>query len=347
MSYADHWWTGLEQTGELPPSDTPSVVERVTSWARGIITRPVDPGPEDTRPRIPFVTVVEALQEWIDEEQRGDAGAMRLPWPTLDTMLGKPIRPTHVILFAARTSVGKTWQLQSVVEHNLARDPDCAGVFVQLEMSALEMAERIAARALRLSPHKARELAARTDLVLTPGFVTERRPELERLLLVEQMVSVQRLGLVVEQAAERLGRVPTFVAVDYLTLIGWEGHGGASRYDRISEAARELKRVAKEFRTIMVGAAQLSRAAGSGDKRPSISDLRESGVIEESVDRLFLSWRPEADPVLGAGVELYLELAKNKFGPVSPPVKLRYDLSLDLVEVPPEPDRDDPYEVFG
>lgn len=280
----------------------------------------------------PIRTMRDALAEWIAEEQRPVGQAVWTGFPTIDASLGKPFRLGEVIQIAARTSVGKSFFVQHLVEWALAADPDAYVVGFPLEMPAFQMAERHAARALGVDPAAAAKKAAAGEI--TPAEVVQRNPALERIVMYEAGTKASDLPHVVEKAAEHFERWPTIVYVDYFGLLGKEDPR-APRYEAASDNARMLKEVAKDVKCVVLCAAQLSRQGGrDGTAPPTLDSLRDSGVIEEAADRVLALWRDEeGEGVADVRNEIRIKVLKNRFGPAGAQALLRFSSTLALEEV--------------
>jgi replicative DNA helicase len=302
-------------------------------WMEGIDAAEYTP-PADAKREPRVVTSKEAIQEWIDEEQRPHDEAMTLGFETIDHGLGKPIRKGEVVLLAARTGVGKTWLVQHTLERYLAQHWELSALLLSLEMPGFQIGERLAAHALDVSPSTARYRARVGEA--TADAILHMSPDLSRLLICDELVPTSRIPSALV-AAERLsGKRANVVAVDYLGLLKWEGRH-VSVYERASEISRQLKQVAKEENIIMLAAAQLSRGGGGdGTKEPTLESLRDSGVIEEAADRVLVFWRDEWDddetPRIADGVTIRAKIVKNRFGAIGHRTDLRFTESLRLEE---------------
>jgi replicative DNA helicase len=325
-------------------ADTPDPVKaEIGRLSEGLDVAPPPPEPKPQRGRrkrdpmddiAPTLSVVEAVSEWRSEERRGDKGAVSFGWPAWDDEMKRMIRPGEVIGLGARTGVGKTWIAQHMSEVNLAADDDHYVCFVTLEMPAYQMAGRLAAHALEMPPHRAAQIAAGDDW--TPDVVTAAKPYLDRMRLYEKPARVEQLPLIAQRfTIDTGGRPPTIMVVDYMGLLAWGGRDQASTYERTSHNAKALKEVAKELRCVILSAVQINReGGGSGFKEPSMSDLRDSGALEEAADRIFLFWSVLPDSKDGwrqLGSEVHGRVAKNRHGGgVGAKVVLRYDDAMRL-----------------
>ena len=229
---------------------------------------------------------------------------------------------SDLVIIAARPSMGKTAFAINIAENAAVRDKKVVGVF-SLEMSREALLLRLLCSQSRVDSHKLRTgflgrddygklvqgMAALAEAPIfiddTPGIsITEMRAKARRL-----MQSQGRLDLIV---------------VDYLQLVSG---GGAKRYENrtqeVSAVSRGLKALAKELRCPVVALSQLSRAPesrGKGEQRPQLSDLRESGSIEQDADVVAFIFREEyyyrkdeVPPELEGVAEIII--AKQRNGP--------------------------------
>jgi len=115
------------------------------------------------------------------------------------------------------------------------------------------------------------------------------------------------------------------IFVDYIQLMSGEGKNKEERYKELGKISRGLKALSKELKVPVVALAQLSREADKkGNKGPQISDLRESGNLEQDADKVILMWRPEeysneqvqtANGLISPEGVVCIDLAKNRNGP--------------------------------
>lgn len=317
------WWQGL--TDEPTPSLEDVPLARVPTEL------PETPDAESVQ----LVTVHDAISEWITEEQSPDTGVVT-GWPTIDGGLDRTLRTGEVVLLAARTGVGKTWSIQTVIERCLIGNDQLATILHEMEMPAYQIAERIVAHALSESPRRVRLKARHREI--TADAIIRQHPYLERLLICERTTPVEGIPAMLEAARQR-GIWPTVLAVDYFGLLAWTGNQRATLYERASENARRLKAVAVQERILVLVAAQLSRGAGDGTNEPELNDLRDSGVSEEAADRVLMFWRdPIVDEEDGSAPasdskRVWSKIAKNRFGPIGYRTLLEYDHAMRLDEI--------------
>lgn len=226
--------------------------------------------------------------------------------PSIDRLLG-PLRPGQFIVGAGRPGMGKT---ATAVSYALGAAGRGHGtLFVSLEMSADELGERMAAdlcldkripyeriRDRTLSGEQQREVCRAYDRVKEmPLQVIDKAG----LKLAQLRARVRRW----QRRFEAKGQKLELVIVDYLQLMRPDRQ--CERIEAVGEISRTLKEIAKEFGVAVLALAQLSRAVESrADKRPQLSDLRESGQIEQDADAVLFFLRDEyylraAEPLVG------------------------------------------------
>jgi len=196
-----------------------------------------------------------------------------------------------LIIIAGRPSMGKTALALNIAEH-VAVDNGLPVAIFSMEMSGTQLASRVLGSIAHVDQHKMRtgrlsdeewqQLShAMGRLHDAPVFIDETAA----LNALELRARARRMR---RQCGE-LG----LVVVDYLQLMSASSHG-ENRATEISEISRSLKALAKELQTPVIALSQLSRAVeGRNDKRPMMSDLRESGAIEQDADVIFFIYRDE------------------------------------------------------
>ena len=223
-----------------------------------------------------------------------DASAVIMSgFSTLDDLLGG-LQPSDLIILAARPSVGKS-TLAVNVAINAAQNGSSVGIF-SLEMSREQLAMRILASEARVDSHRLR-------LWLHPGLDLSA-PEEERI--IDAVGSLSELSLYIDDTplqgivemrskARRLHleRNLDMLVVDYMQLIEG-GRSFGNRVQEISEISRSLKGLARDLNIPVLTVSQLSRAVEMRPShRPQLSDLRESGSIEQDADVVMFIFRED------------------------------------------------------
>ncbi|MEO5656911.1 MAG: replicative DNA helicase [Nitrospiria bacterium] len=201
------------------------------------------------------------------------------------------LQPSDLIIVAGRPSMGKTALALSMAQHAAISGGHTVAIF-SLEMSKEQLVLRMLCSEARVDAHKLRSgFLARDDwrkLTDAASRLTEASIFIDdsaAMTVLETRAKARRL-----KAEHGLG----LVIVDYLQLM--RGRGDAdNREQEISDISRSLKALAKELSVPVIALSQLSRAVETrgGDKKPQLSDLRESGAIEQDADVVMFVYRPE------------------------------------------------------
>jgi replicative DNA helicase len=231
------------------------------------------------------------------------------------------LQPSELVILAARPGMGKTAFALNIAENAAVEDGKVVGVF-SLEMSREALLLRLLCSQARVDSHKLRQgFLGREDfekITAASGTLGGSRLYIDdtpALSLHEMRAKARRL----KQSQQQLD----LVVVDYLQLMAAAPVGGGRRYENrtqeVSAISRGLKALAKELRVPVLALSQLSRAPESrgGDHRPQLSDLRESGSIEQDADVVMFIFREEVynrdNPDLEGQAELII--AKQRNGP--------------------------------
>lgn len=240
-----------------------------------------------------FVGIGEVLETYFDkldtiQQNRGEVVGVPTGYVDLDKLTGG-LQRSDLIILAARPSVGKT-SLQLGIAHNAAvRAGKTVGIF-SLEMSAEQLVQRLLAMETGVDSHR-----------LRMGFIDDSEWDqisrafgrlAEANVFIDDTPSISVMEL--RSKARRLlaERGLDLVIVDYLQLL--QGRRSENRVQEISEISRSLKGLARELNIPVLALSQLSRAVESRtDHRPLLSDLRESGSIEQDADIVMFIYREE------------------------------------------------------
>ena len=202
------------------------------------------------------------------------------------------LQPGDLIIIAGRPSMGKTALALNMAEHVAVENKLPVAIF-SMEMSGAQLAMRMLGSIGRLDQHKLRTGRLSDDdwnrLTNAVGKLHDAP------ILVDESGALNALEL--RARARRLHRqygALGLIVVDYLQLMQATSEG-ENRATEISEISRSLKALAKELKVPVVALSQLSRAVEqrTGPKRPIMSDLRESGAIEQDADLILAIYREE------------------------------------------------------
>ncbi|MEM9686647.1 MAG: replicative DNA helicase [Bacteroidota bacterium] len=202
-------------------------------------------------------------------------------------------QPSDLIIIAARPGMGKTAFVLSMAR-NIAVNSDSPVAFFSLEMSSVQLITRLISsetglsseklRTGRLEKHEWEQLNVKVKGLEKAPIYIDDTPSLS---IFDLRAKARRLA---SQYGIKL------IIVDYLQLMTSGGsQKGGNREQEISTISRNLKALAKELDVPIVAISQLSRAVETrgGSKRPLLSDLRESGAIEQDADIVSFIYRPE------------------------------------------------------
>ena len=238
------------------------------------------------------------IREVVDEvynhlydlsNNKSDITGLSTGYDKLDKMISG-LQPDNLIILAARPAVGKTAFVLNVAE-NVAIDSDVPVAIFSLEMSAESLVNRmlcakgsIKADNLRdghLDDDDWHKLYAATDALARTKLYIDDTPGIK---MAEIRAKCRRL----DKETGGLG----LIVIDYLQLI--EGSNKESRQQEVSEISRQLKKLSKELSVPVIALSQLSRGVEQRqDKRPVLSDIRESGSIEQDADIVAFLYRDD------------------------------------------------------
>ena len=199
-------------------------------------------------------------------------------------------QPGNLIVLAARPSMGKSALVTNMAENAAVEYGKPVALF-SLEMSETELAQRFIASQAKLNGDDLRKGRVRTDR--WPKVVKATEKLASSPLYIDDSSDLGILDL--RAKARRLhSRSPLgLVIIDYLQLMRPENNSD-SRVEQIGQISRGLKMLARELKIPVIAVSQLSRAVESRpDKKPLLSDLRESGQIEQDADLVMFIYRDE------------------------------------------------------
>jgi len=242
----------------------------------------------------------ECFDELLASFSAGRDGVRCNVIPPLDELLG-PLRPKQLVIAAGRPGMGKT---AMALSYSLGAAMSGHGVlFVSLEMSSTELAARMAADMCfdKVTGMGVPYSAIRDgDLHDSQKRAVAKNGSYMRSLPFQVVdagyLTVGRLNMLIRRHARRMaaqGHKLELVVVDYLQLMSPDTKG-RSNYEAVSEVSRALKAMAKDHSVAVLALAQLSREVEKRpDKRPQLSDLRDSGQIEQDADAVLFLLRQE------------------------------------------------------
>ena len=272
---------------------------------------------------IPIRDVLHDAYESLEERSKnnGEVTGIATGYIGLDRMTSG-LHADELIILAARPSVGKTAFVLNIAKNVAVYLNETVAIF-SLEMGAESLVERIICSHASINAGHLKT-GKLTDEEYTQYFVATG-------VLAEAPIYIDDTpGIRVSEIRAKCRRLKQernnlgLVVIDYLQLI--EGNGKESRQQEVSEISRNLKKLAKELKVPVIALSQLSRGVEQRqDKRPIMSDIRESGSIEQDADIVAFLYRddyyrqepdenghvPEVEP--NSTIEVIIE--KNRSGP--------------------------------
>lgn len=258
-------------------------------------------------------------------ESKGMTG-MRTGIHDIDKLFGG-YQPTDLIIKAARPAQGKT--SQAICEAvNMSFECEEDVLFFSLEMGAKQLMARMASVTTGIPLHKIRNGNLTKE---EWGAYNTGTSQLfsDKLIIIDNVFTLNGIKKVSKKLS--LKRKIKAIYIDYLQLIEHKVAAGRNRENEISEISRALKMLAKELNVPVIALSQLSRAVESrgGEKIPMLSDLRDSGSIEQDADIVQFLYRPEYYKILedaegnSTHQVAYLIVAKHRNGSLKD-IKMRF-----------------------
>lgn len=271
----------------------------------------------------PLGATIDAFYGKIERVQRGEQSALGLPmgWRDLDEITGG-LHTDEFTIIAARPGMGKTSFMLSLA-YNMAFDESDI-LIASLEMNREQLLLRLIAMDTRIDTHRLRTLhmdEQELERVITSmGRLSEARVFLSDIsAMTPQDI---RMGCLKHQATHNRPIVPM---IDYLQLMG-STRQRENRVQDVSDMSRACKNLARELHAPVIALSQLSRAVeGRQSHIPLLSDLRESGSLEQDADNVLMLYRDEVyDKESDKKGIAEVHVAKHRQGPLGV-VPMRWD----------------------
>lgn len=264
---------------------------------------------------VPLSEAIKDTFDLIDHWAKGESTGLPTGYTDLDK-LTNGLQKSELVVVAGRPSMGKTTISMNIAQHAALQNKKAVGVF-SLEVDSRQMAmnllcgtARVESQGLRGNTLGARDwerLTAAASMLSEASIFIDDSPNLNTMTI---RAKARRL-----KAQHDID----LIVIDYLQLLELGSGRTESRQQEISAISRSLKAMARELSIPVLTISQLSRAAEQReDHRPRMSDLRESGAIEQDADMILLIYRdeyyhPDREEAKGKAEVI---VAKNRNGPV-------------------------------
>ena len=266
----------------------------------------------------PLKALLHSAYDRLDylHQHKGEISGVKTGFKDLDT-LTTGLQRSDLIVLAARPSIGKTSLALNIAEHAAVREGKTVGIF-SLEMSKEQLVLRLLSSVANIDSQR-----LRTGFLEEMDF-TRLAPAMNNLaeapIYIDDTPNISTMELRTKARRLQAEAGLDMLVVDYLQLMQSTIQSrDANRVQEVSEITRGLKSLARELQVPVVALSQLSRQAEMREsKEPRLSDLRESGSIEQDADLVIFLWREkdhgteEAD---ADGEVVKLRLAKHRNGP--------------------------------
>lgn len=321
-----------EAAQEIPDYDNIEVLESIVSeaatrrrlvavfqGAQQAIASPVDIGDtvEETRlritdavagskgPKVSFLADdVDEIIASLDEVHNYPA----TPWEELDRYVGG-LRPGNVYVVGARPSVGK-----SVIGMQFAQAMEKSGAvpFISLEMGKTEIGKRLIANETEISLKRVDSGNLHDNERKIIAEWRARRMEQGRIAILNDSLTMSQIKKFVHSVNRR--QKISGIVIDYLQLIDAPSGDRRPRHELVAEFSRQTKNLATEYQVPVILLSQVNRNSTQNDDPPKMSDLRESGAIEQDASVVMLLHRAINGHDEEAKTKLMVGIAKNRHG---------------------------------
>ena len=230
--------------------------------------------------------------ERISLQMESGQGVIGVPsgFHDLDRMTGG-FKDSDLIIVAGRPSMGKTSLALNIALHAALEAKKAIAIF-SLEMSKEQLTERLLTEQAQIDAQRLhRGLLSEAEYDRVSNALG---PLGEAAIFIDDTPAMDELTLQLKARQAKMRHNIDLIVVDYLQLMHGRSRGDDNRVQEVSSISRALKGLARELRIPVIAISQLSRAPEQRpDKRPILSDLRESGSIEQDSDVVVFLFRPE------------------------------------------------------
>ena len=265
---------------------------------------------------VPIRQVVMNALEKIEKASQQDGNVTGIPTGFIDLDYRTAgLQPSDLVLIAARPSMGKTAFVLNIAQYVAFHENMCTAIF-SLEMSKEQLVNRLFSLESRVDAQ-----ALRTGNLSDADWA--KRVEGAGIIGDSELIIDDTPGISISEMRSKCRKYKLehdlkLIIIDYLQLMSGSGRSTDSRQQEISDISRSLKALARELNVPVLALSQLSRAVEQRpDHRPMLSDLRESGAIEQDADVVMFIYRDDyynKDTELKGISEIII--AKQRNGPI-------------------------------
>lgn len=302
----------IASIGYEDPAEIQEAIDRAEAELFSVSERRVSAG---------FAELKSLLHEAFDRldylhSHRGEISGVRSGFAELDAMT-TGFQRSDLVVLAARPSVGKTSLALNIAEHAAVRDAKSVGIF-SLEMSKEQLVLRLLSSVGDIDSQRLRTgFLEDLDFNRVANAMTQLS---EARVFIDDTPNISTMELRTKARRLQAEAGLDLVIVDYLQLMqATTTSRDANRVQEVSEISRGLKALARELSVPVIALSQLSRQPEMREsKEPRLSDLRESGAIEQDADLVVFLWRERErgqEDQDGDVEEINLHLAKHRNGP--------------------------------
>jgi len=299
----------ISELGYSVPDDVTKALDRAESLVYEVNERRVT---DSTREISALLS--DNLQRFEDLYEKGDAiTGTPTGYVDLDTLLSG-LQPSSLVVVGARPAMGKTSFALGMVAH-AALEAQRPVLFFSLEMSSLELSQRLLCAEAKVDSTRARNGRLEQDDWSKISRAIGRLGEAKIWIDDNPNLTIMEIRAKARRLKSQIGDLGMIV-IDYLQLMTGQSRA-ENRQVEVSELSRGLKILARELETPVVALSQLSRGLEMrADKRPMLADLRESGSIEQDADVVMFIFREEIyDPKPENAGQAEIIVAKHRSGP--------------------------------
>jgi len=237
------------------------------------------------------VALLDRVNE-LAETDAGDVTGVRTGYFELDSMTAG-LQKGDLIVLAARPSMGKTAFALNIAEHVSVKEELPVLVF-SMEMGASQLALRLVGSLGRINQQNLRTGRLADDEWGRLAEAVDKLGKVQMFIDETAALTVAELRARARRMARQFGGTLGLIVVDYLQLMSGSGGSDENRATELGEISRGLKALAKELQCPVIALSQLNRSVETRtDKRPMMSDLRESGAIEQDADIILFIYRDD------------------------------------------------------